>query len=115
MGTRVVVPVTPARSVKLNIMLMLKNQAVTKPMATVPMMAMGIIFSGRGTSSAMWVAQSRQAKAQLQLIRPTMKAMPFCGQPVALMKVAKTKRADWWVGALAGTVMRITAKETSEM
>ena len=108
------VSVIPARSLKLNIMLMLKNQAVTKPMATVPIMAMGIIFSGLGTSSAKCVAQSRQAKAQLQLIRPTIKAIPFWGHPVELIKVAKTKLADSWVGALAGTVMRITANETRE-
>lgn len=43
-------------------------------MATVPMIAIGIIFSGRATSSAKWVAQSRQAKAQLVLISPTIKA-----------------------------------------
>lgn len=77
MGTKVVVPVMASKSFKLNIMLMLKNHAVTNPIATVPMMAMGIIFSGLGTSSARWVAQSRQAKAQLQLMRPTMNAMPF--------------------------------------
>lgn len=77
MGTKVLVPVMPFSLFKLNIMLMLKNQAVTNPIATVPMMAIGIIFSGLGTSSAMCVAQSRQAKAQLQLIRPTIKAMPF--------------------------------------
>ena len=42
---------------------MLKNQDVTKPMATVPMIAMGIWRAGEETSSARWVAQSRQAKA----------------------------------------------------
>ena len=62
------------KSFKLNIMLMLKNQAVTNPIPTVPMIAIGMTFSGLGTSSAICVAQSRQAKAQLQLISPTMKA-----------------------------------------
>ena len=51
-----------------------KNQDVTKPIATVPIMAIGIIFSGRDTSSAMCVAQSRHAKAQLVLIKPTINA-----------------------------------------
>ena len=46
-------------------MLMLKNHDVTNPMATVPMIAIGIIFSGLGTSSAMCVAQSRQAKGPI--------------------------------------------------
>ena len=40
-----------------------KNQEVVKPIATVPMIAMGTWRSGRWTSSARWVAQSRQAKA----------------------------------------------------
>lgn len=43
-------------------------------MATVPMIAIGIILSGRATSSAICVAQSRQANAQFVLINPTMKA-----------------------------------------
>ena len=51
-----------------------QNHEVTNPIATVPMMAMGIIFSGRATSSAMCVAQSKQAKAQFVLINPTMNA-----------------------------------------
>lgn len=60
------------------------------------------------------VAQSRQAKVQLVLTRPTMKAMGFWAQPVLLMKVAKTKVACWCVGAVEGTVMRMTAKERRE-
>jgi hypothetical protein len=36
-------------------------------------------------------------------MRPTMKAMPALSQPVLLMKVAKTKEADWWVGVTEGT------------
>lgn len=54
-----------------------KNHDVTKPIATVPMIAVGIAFSGWATSSAMCVAQSRQAKAQLVFISPTMKALPL--------------------------------------
>ena len=92
-----------------------KNQEVTKPMATVPMMAIGIMRSGLCTSSAMWVAQSRQAKAQLVLTRPTMKAMPPSLQPVLLMKVAKTNLACWCVGAVAGTVIRMTTKERRDV
>jgi hypothetical protein len=34
---------------------------------------------------------------------------------VLLIKVAKTKRACWCVGATAGTAMSITAKESSEV
>jgi hypothetical protein len=41
----------------------------------------------------MWVAQSRQAKAQLVLMRPTIKAMPLEAQPVLLTKLAKTNCA----------------------
>lgn len=52
-----------------------KNHEVTKPIATVPMMAMGIIFSGRATSSAKCVAQSRHANAQFVLTKPTMNAV----------------------------------------
>ena len=92
-----------------------KNQLVTNPIPTVPIMAIGTIFSGRCTSSARCVAQSRQAKAQFVFTRPTMKAIPSCCQPVLLIKVAKTKRACWCVGATAGTVMSITAKESSEI
>jgi hypothetical protein len=83
-------------------------------MATVPIMAIGIIFSGRGTSSAMCVAQSRHANAQFVFTRPTIKAIPFCFQPVLLMKVTKTNLADLWLGARAGTVIRMTRKEMSE-
>lgn len=54
-----------------------KNHDVTKPMATVPMIAIGITLSGWATSSAMCVAQSRQAKAQLVFTSPTMKALPM--------------------------------------
>jgi hypothetical protein len=62
----------------------------------------------------MWVAQSRQAKAQLVLMRPTMKAMPLEAQPVLLTKLAKTNWAVSWLGALAGTTMRMIRKEKSE-
>ena len=96
MGTPVAVVWRVGRSVRLKNILTLKNQEVTKPIATVPMIAMGIIFSGRATSSAMCVAQSRQANAQFVLISPTMKAMPFCFQPVLLRKLAKTNLAGWW-------------------
>jgi hypothetical protein len=64
-GTYVGVLDTCVRFVKLNIMLMEKNHDVRNPITTVPMMAKGIILSGCGTSSAICVAQSRQAKAQL--------------------------------------------------
>lgn len=74
----------------LNSMETTKHQLVTNPIATVPMIAMGIIFSGRGTSSAKCVAQSRHAKAQLALISPVINAMPELVQPVLLIKVAKT-------------------------
>jgi hypothetical protein len=94
---------------------MLKNQLVTNPMPTVPMIAIGTIFSGRWTSSAKCVAQSRHAKDQFVLTRPTMKATLLSCQPVLLMKVAKTKRACWCVGATAGTVMRMMAKERREV
>lgn len=84
-------------------------------MATVDMMAMGMVRAGWATSSARWVAQSRQAKAQLVLMRPTMNAeirgggvsavkrivwrveglpMPLEDQPVLLTKFAKTNLAD---------------------
>jgi hypothetical protein len=82
---------------------MAKNHAVTKPMATVPQMAMGMLRSGFGTSSAKCVAQSRQQNGQLVLIRPTMKAMPALSQPVLLMNVAKTKEAGWCEGVTDGT------------
>lgn len=52
-----------------------QNHEVTNPIATVPIMAMGIIFSGRATSSAKCVAQSKHANAQFVLINPTMKAL----------------------------------------
>ena len=84
---------TPTRLFRLNIMLIEKNHDVMKPMATVPMMAIGTILSGLGTSSAMCVAQSRHANAQFALIRPTIKAMPDASQPVWLIKVAKTNLA----------------------
>jgi hypothetical protein len=74
-------------------MAMEKGQAVLKPIATVPIMAMGMRRSGWWISSAMWVAQSRQAKAQLVLMRPTMKAIPLEAQPVLLTKLAKTNCA----------------------
>lgn len=77
-------------------------------------MAMGMLRSGFATSSAMWVAQSRHMKTQFVLIRPTMKAIPSCFQPVVLIKVANTNLAFWWVGALAGTVIRMTRNETIE-
>lgn len=57
-------------------------QDVTKPMAIVPMIAMGIMRSGRWISSARWVAQSRHAKAQFVFMRPTMNAMGLEDQPV---------------------------------
>lgn len=53
-----------------------KNHDVTKPIATVPMIAVGITVPGLATSSAMCVAQSRQAKAQLVFMSPTIKASP---------------------------------------
>lgn len=84
-------------------------------MATVARMAIGMERSGRETSSARWVAESRQAKTQFGLMRPTRKARPSEGQPVELTKLAKTNLALAWEGAVAGTVMRITAKEMSEM
>ena len=74
-------------------MLIEKNQAVVKPMPIVPMMAMGMTRSGLGTSSAMCVAQSRHANAQLVLMRPTMKAIPDSRQPVVLTNDAKTNLA----------------------
>ena len=70
--------------------LMLKNQLVTNPIATVPIMAIGIIRSGWWTSSARCVAQSKHANAQLVLMSPTMNAIPFKDQPVLFMNVAKT-------------------------
>lgn len=96
-------------------MAMLKSQAVTNPMATVPQMAMGIIFSGLATSSAKWTAQSKQVKAQFVLIRPMMNAIPPLSQPVLLMKVAKTNLAVWCVRALAGTTIIMMMKDRSEM
>jgi hypothetical protein len=57
------------------------------------MIAIGMFFSGWGTSSARWVAESRQAKIQLGLMRPTMKAMPSDFQPVELTKWPKTYSA----------------------
>ena len=81
-----------------------------KPIATVPRIAMGIMREGSATSSARCVAQSRQAKAQLVLIRPTMKAIPFKDQPVLFVKVANMKGGFWCVGAMDGTVMRMVRK-----
>lgn len=94
MGTRVAEPRISEKSptIEKN-MAMEKNQLVTNPIATVPIMAMGTIFSGRWTSSARCVAQSRQAKLQLVLTRPTIKAIPPSFHPVLLMKVAKTNFA----------------------
>ncbi len=63
-------------------------QDVTKPIATVPIIAIGIIRSGFSISSAKWVAQSRQAKAQFVLVSPMINAIPFCDQPVLFTKVA---------------------------
>jgi hypothetical protein len=56
------VPRRVLRSAMEKKMAMLKGQAVRKPMKTVPRMAMGMVRAGLGTSSARWVAQSRQAK-----------------------------------------------------
>lgn len=72
----------------------LYSQLVAKPIAIVPMMAIGMVRSGCWTSSARWVAQSRHAKAQLVLMRPTIKAMMSESQPVLFSKCAKTKRGD---------------------
>lgn len=44
-----------------------------------------------------------------------MKAMPLDFQPVLLMKVAKTKRACWWVGATEGTVTMMMKKERRDV
>src|SRR5690606_27608300 len=83
-------------------------------MAMVPMMVIGMTRSGRGTSSARWVAESRQEKAQLGLMRPTMKAIAPDSQPVSLVNVANTNLASCLGDALARTVMVMTAKETRE-
>lgn len=99
-----VVPLNDVKSFMLKNIATEKGQAVKKPMATVPMMAMGTMRSGCATSSAMCVAQSRQAKAQFVLMRPTMKAMPFCSQPVALTKLAKTKEAGSYIPSVSKDV-----------
>lgn len=44
-------------------------------------------------------------------MRPTINAIPFEDQPVLLRNVAKTNLAFSCEGAVAGTVMRMTAKE----
>src|ERR1700716_889258 len=84
-------------------------------MATVPMMAIGIALSGFPTSSARCVAESRQANTQFGLMSPTMKASPSEPHPVELTKVANTNLASEWVGAAAGTVIRMTVNEINEM
>jgi hypothetical protein len=58
-----------------------------------------------------WVAQSRHANAQFVLTSPTMNAIPFEDHPVLFTKFANTKRAVSWVGAVEGTVIRITMKD----
>lgn len=110
MGTPVAVALRSSTLVMLKNIAIEKVQPVTKPMATVPMIATGIIFSGWWISSDRWVAQSKQANAQLVLISPTMNAkrkdqhtsficpqwsvpMPFWDQPVLLTKLANTNFA----------------------
>lgn len=93
MGTPVAVFASSVKSFIEKNMAIEKGQAVMKPIATVPMMAIGTIFSGRATSSAMCVAQSKQAKAQFVLMSPTIKARPLESQPVRLTKLANTNDA----------------------
>jgi len=66
------------------------TQEVINPKATVLIMALGMIFSGHLTSSAICVAASRQTKSQFGLINPKRKASPLDDQPVEFVKVANT-------------------------
>ena len=68
---------------------------VTKPMVTVPKIAMGISVAGVLVSSAKWVAESKQEKLQLGLIKPTINAIPAVDQPVAFSNLTNTKSAFW--------------------
>ena len=85
---------TSSKLVTLKNMAMAKLNAVTKPMVTVPKMAMGMTLSACFTSSAKCEAESRHEKLQLGLIKPTRKAMPVLLQPVLLWKSTNTKRAE---------------------
>lgn len=89
-------------------------KAVPKPIATVPMIAKGMLRSGLGTSSAKWVAESRHAKDQLGLINPTMKAIEFDSHPVLLTKFANTNFAFCFGEDVANTVTVMVIMETSE-
>lgn len=83
-------------------------------MAMVPIIANGMLRSGCGTSSAKWVAESKQENDQFGLIRPTKNATPPFSHPVLLMKVAKTNFAGCFGKEVARTVMVITTKDDKE-
>ena len=81
---------TSSKLFRLNIIEIEKVNDVTYPITTVPMMPIGISFSGLCTSSATWTTVSRHEKPQFGLINPTMNAMPGCDHPVLLRKVRNT-------------------------
>lgn len=114
MGTRVAVLTSSSRFVMEKNIAMEYTNAVTNPIATVPIIAKGILRSGCGTSSAKCVAESRHANDQLGLIRPTMKAIAFDSQPVLLTKLANTNFAFCFGDEVAKTVIVITMNEVSE-